>query len=136
MAGSCATISVSLCYILCSIRQGTVHAKSGLSHDKTPRPRLPHRTAGHGAPGFAGPALDAPHYLGAARGPRADLARAAQRLRRGLTDGAERAAEGVARSRLRRSRRGRRLRAHAARQGAIGTCAAAASLRGEVERTI
>src|ERR1700753_1967533 len=136
MANSCATISVATCYIFRSTPQGADDAETGLSHDKTRRARLAHRAAGDGAAGFAGATLDLAHRLGAAGGSRADLARAAHRLRRSLTDRAERAAEGTARGGLRRPRRDRRLRAHAARQGAVGTGDAAPSLRREVERAL
>src|SRR5581483_1419689 len=136
MADSCATISVALCYTFRSDLQGAGNAEERFSHDETRGSRLAHRAAGDGAAGLAGPALDAAHRLGAAPGPQPDLARAAIRVRRGLTDGAERAVEGAARGGLHRSRRGRRLCAHAARQGAGGACDAAAPVRGEVERAL
>src|ERR1700742_3661980 len=132
MANSCATISVAPCYIFRSKPQGATNAETRLGHDKTPRARLAHRPAGDGAAGFAGPALDLAHRLGAARGPRADLARATHGVRRSLADRAERAAEGIARGGVRRVRRGRRLHAHAARQGAVDTGDAALSVRGEM----
>src|SRR5581483_6693549 len=136
MADTCATISVASCYIFRSRLQGAVHAEAGLSHDKTRGARLAHRAAGDGAARLAGPALDASHRLGTARESHADLARAAHGLRRGLADRAERPAEGIARGGLRRPRRGRGLRAHAARQRTVGAGDAAPSVRGEVERAI
>src|SRR5581483_761919 len=106
MADSCATISVALCYTFRSDLQGAGNAEERFSHDETRGSRLAHRAAGDGAAGLAGPALDAAHRQGAAPGG------------------------------LHRSRRGRRLCAHAARQGAGGACDAAAPVRGEVERAL
>src|ERR1700731_4281539 len=136
MTNSCATISVATCYISRSKPQGAGDAETSLSHDKTRGARLAQRAAGHGAAGFAGPALDAAHRLGAARGSRADLAGVAHGLRRSLADRAERAAAGIARGGFRRSRRGRRLRAHAIGQGTVGAGDAAVSIRGEVGQAI
>src|SRR5262249_18209119 len=111
---------------------GRMHAETGHSHAETPRPRLPHRAADHGAARSARAALDVADPVGAARG-RADLTRAPHRLRRGFADGAEPAPERIARDRLRRARRWRRLRPYAARPRAQCNVAAAVSLRGALE---
>src|SRR5689334_12552403 len=105
MADSCATLSVASCYTLRSNARSP-HAEGRPNHAETPRPRLPHRAADHGTARSPGPALDVAHHVGAARW-RADLARAPHRLRRGLADGAQSAAEGAARSGLRRAWRWR-----------------------------
>src|ERR1051325_6329699 len=127
MADSCATLSVAACYTFRSIARNP-HAEGHKNHAETPRPRLPHRAADHGTARSPGPALDVTHHVGAARR-RADLARAPRRLRRGLADGAEPAAEGLARGGLRRAWRSGRLRPDAARPRAPCNIAAALSLR-------
>src|SRR4051795_1877269 len=81
-----ATLIVAQCYNIRSKTQGARNAETAFSHDKTHRAWFAVGPADHGAAGPAGSAMDAPHHLGAARGPRIDITRVTHRLRPGLAD--------------------------------------------------
>src|SRR4249920_1530541 len=112
-----------------------VDAKTRFRREKTLGSRLALVPADHGAARPARTALDVADPLGIARR-RADLASAAHRLRRGLSDRFAGAAVGPARGRLRRARRGGRLQPDAAGPGIVGERPAAAQIRRAMAQTV
>src|SRR6266446_8822334 len=127
MAGSRATISVALRYIICSEAQGGPDAETDISHEETQRPRLEIGSADHGPARSIGAALDLAAHMGASRA-LADIARLAYSLRRSLAYRAAGAIVGIAASGSGRTAARQRLSPHGGREGVIGELPAAASL--------
>src|SRR5215472_17710038 len=94
-----ATNNVTSCYTICSIAQGSPFARTRFETAR--RARLALGPADHGAARSAGPALDAADHVGAA-GKVPDVARAARRLRRGISHRAAGTTDRIAQSRLHR----------------------------------
>src|SRR5487761_2276654 len=125
MAGSCATLNVAPCYIICSVTQAAGYGNPDAETASRP-PNIPKETpenpkatqrarltvgpADHGAARPAGATLEFADTMGASR-TTADLARPARGVRRGLPHRAAGTAFGAAAGGPCRTRPGRRISA-------------------------